>query len=108
MTRRARLIPLLLTATMAIPGASALAAGFSVSRIYIEYNQSGNDLGFHVSLDGEDWKTLKIVNPDGISVFEVATHGGYKDLGLTELFFEGAEPSLDDVPLGDLLALFPE
>lgn len=27
---------------------------------------------------------------------------------MTELFFEGAEPSLDDVPLDELLALFPE
>jgi hypothetical protein len=27
---------------------------------------------------------------------------------MTELFFEGAEPSLDDVPLDELLAMFPE
>ena len=27
---------------------------------------------------------------------------------MTELFFEGAEPSLDEFPLADLLALFPE
>ena len=34
--------------------------------------------------------------------------GPYAELGLTELFFEGAEPSLDEVPLEALLALFPE
>jgi hypothetical protein len=27
---------------------------------------------------------------------------------MTELFFEGAEPSLDEFPLKELLALFPE
>jgi hypothetical protein len=27
---------------------------------------------------------------------------------MTELFFEGAEPSLDEFPLSELLALFPE
>jgi hypothetical protein len=27
---------------------------------------------------------------------------------MTEMFFEGAEPSLDEFPLDDLLALFPE
>ena len=84
------------------------AAEFSIARIYIEYNASGNDLGYHVSLDGEDWRSLKIVNPDRKTLFEVAGKGAYKELGMTELFFEGAEPSLADFPLKDLLALFPE
>jgi hypothetical protein len=84
------------------------AAPFKEARIYIEYNQIPNDLGFHVSLDAEDWTSLKIFNPSGIMIFEVSGHGGYQDLGMTELFFEGAEPMLDDFPLDDLLALFPE
>ena len=87
---------------------SAWAAKFAESRIYIEYNESGNDLGFHVSLDGEDWQSLRIVNPAGATIFEVEGRGAYRDLGMTELFFEGAEPSLDEFPLADLLALFPE
>jgi hypothetical protein len=81
---------------------------FAESRIFIEYNSTDNDLGFHVSLDGEDWKSLKIVGPTGRTIFRVQGKGGYRDLGLTELFFEGAEPSLFDVPLDELLALFPE
>ena len=83
------------------------AARLSISRIYIEYNSSANDLGFHVSLDGEDWKTLKILNPSGTNIFEVTGKGAYAQLGLTELFFEGAEPTLDEVPLVELLAKFP-
>jgi hypothetical protein len=89
-------------------GSPARAAELSVSRIFIEYNQSANDLGYHVSLDGEDWTRLAIVNPDGKRIFEVQGRGAYKLLGMTELFFEGAEPSLDDFPLRELLALFPE
>jgi hypothetical protein len=89
-------------------GAASWAAGFAEARIFIEYNSTDNDLGFHVFLDGEDWKTLKIVNPNGRTIFEVAGRGAFEDLGLTELFFEGAEPSLDDIPLDELLALFPE
>jgi hypothetical protein len=88
--------------------APSWAAKFPISRIYIEYNSSANDLGFHVSLDGEDWKTLKIVNPAGTTIFDLAGKGPYAQLGLTELFFEGAEPNLDDFPLDQLLALFPE
>jgi hypothetical protein len=84
------------------------AARFAEARIYIEYNSTYNDLGFHVFLDGEDWRSLRILNPAGGTIFEVEGKGGYKDLGLTELFFEGAEPSLDEFPLEDLLALFPE
>ncbi|MGH9786873.1 MAG: hypothetical protein ACRD88_22105, partial [Terriglobia bacterium] len=90
------------------PLAPAWAAKLAISRIYIEYNSSANDLGFHVSLDGQNWETLKIVNPSGTTIFEVAGKGGYEGLGLTELFFEGAEPNLDEFPLEDLLARFPE
>jgi hypothetical protein len=88
--------------------APSWAAKFEISRIYIEYNSSANDLGFHVSLDGEDWKTLKIVNPAGVTILDLTGKGPYAQLGLTELFFEGAEPNLDDFPLAQLLALFPE
>lgn len=88
----------------AVPGN---AAKLEIARIYIEYNSSANDLGFHVALDGEDWKSLKIVNPLGATVFEVTGKGPYAQLGLTELFFEGAEPTLDEVPLDQLLAKFP-
>ena len=65
-------------------------------------------LGFHVSLDGEDWTDLKIFDPTGKKIFDVSAGGGYKNLGLTELFFEGAEPNLAEFPLEELLALFPE
>jgi hypothetical protein len=111
MSRHARLLPVLLGAVAALVlGAAApgWAARFAEARIFIEYNSSDNDLGFHVFLDGEDWKTLTIVNPAGRTIFEAAGKGAYQELGLTELFFEGAEPSLNEVPLAELLARFPE
>ncbi len=80
----------------------------AISKIYIEYNFSANDLGFHISLDGEDWSSMKIINPSGRTIFNVKGRSGFGNLGMTELFFEGAEPSLDEVPLAELLALFPE
>jgi hypothetical protein len=110
MTRHARLLHVVLLGAVAL-GLGTLpgrAASFKEARIYIEYNASANDLGFHVFLDAEDWEALTIANPAGTTIFEVEGKGGYTDLGLTELFFEGAEPSLDDFPLEDLLARFPE
>jgi hypothetical protein len=79
-----------------------------VAKVYWEYNDSDNDLGVHVSIDGEDWKKIKIFRPDGKKIFEVKGSGPYNVLGMTELFFEGAEPSLSEFPLADLLSMFPE
>lgn len=103
-----RLFALLACAVLAAAAIPARAKGFEIARIYIEYNESANDLGFHVSLDGEDWETLEIRDPRGTVIFDVDSGGGYTDLGLTELFFEGAEPTLTDFPVDQLLARFPE
>jgi hypothetical protein len=109
--KTARALPLLLatvTALISAAGAQGVEIPFKEARFYIEYNQTANDLGYHVSLDAEDWKRLKIVNPNGVKVFEVIGYAGYRQLGMTELFFEGAEPNLDEFPLDELLGLFPE
>jgi hypothetical protein len=111
MKQRAFFLPFALVlscAVLLLAAPPAAAKPLSIARIYIEYNESANDLGFHVSLDGEDWEELEIRDPRGTVIFEVESGGGYTDLGLTELFFEGAEPTLDDFPLEDLLARFPE
>lgn len=103
------MLPVFLAAMVALGlGAPVLAQEeFEEARIYIEYNESDNDLGFHVSLDGEDWTDLKIYDPNGTKIMDITAKGGYKNLGLTELFFEGAEPNLAEFPLEELLALFP-
>src|SRR5687767_1135674 len=98
---------LFLLCGFSICGSFVWAQRFSEARIFIEYNDTDNDLGFHIFLDGEDWRSLKIINPAGTTIFSVTGKAGYRRLGLTELFFEGAEPSLDDFPLENLLALFP-
>lgn len=106
---RTRWMHVSLAAALTLGAASAAhAVDFTEAEIYIEYNQSANDLGFHVSLDGPNWRSLTITNPYGEVVFEVTGTAGYAELGMTELFFEGAEPNLADVPVEDLLALFPE
>ncbi len=106
-----RPLPLLLATVAALisaGGAQGVEIPFKEARIYIEFNQTANDLGYHVSLDAENWKRLKIVNPNEVKVFEVIGFAAYRQLGMTELFFEGAEPNLDEFPLDELLGLFPE
>ena len=104
----AALVALIVGVTSPEAWAAKKKLELEISRIYWEYNSSANDLGVHVSLDGEDWRKLKIINPAGRTIFEVEGRGPYRMLGLTELFFEGAEPNLDDFPLENLLARFPE
>ncbi|HJW45491.1 MAG TPA: hypothetical protein VJ484_03280 [Lysobacter sp.] len=99
---------LALALLVAAPATAGEAVRLEIAKIYIEYNASGNDLGFHVFLDGEDWKDMAIVNPNGRPIFVVEGSGPYAELGMTELFFEGAEPSLDDIALRALLSRFPE
>ncbi len=114
MTKRARIFPSFLVSAVVWMAAGAadsraeLGPPLDITRIYWEYNASAEDLGVHVSLDGEDWKSLRIVNPKQTTIFEVAGSGPYEKFGMTELFFEGAEPSLEDVPLEKLLKKFPE
>ncbi len=104
-----RWLPVLAAASLILASVALRAeTPFGEARIYIEFNQTANDLGYHVSLDGEDWKRLEIENPNEVLIFSVRGYAAYRQLGMTELFFEGAEPNLDDFPLEDLLALFPE
>ena len=81
---------------------------FSKARIIFEFNSSGPDLGIQVSLDGEPWKEIKIVDPQGTTILEVEAAGRLKDFGLTELFAESNEPNFEDVRPEDILARFQE
>jgi hypothetical protein len=85
---------------------------FDRTKIIIEFNSSANegvgDVGVQVLLDGEPWQSLKIESPDGRTILNIRASRSLRKQGLTELFFESSEPSLDEVPLAEFLALFPE
>jgi len=105
MARNMRMLPVLLLAGAALfVGASSRAdraTPFDVARIFFEFNSTDNDLGVQVLLDGEDWNRLEIHDPRGDRILDITAEGSLGELGLTELFFESAEPSPEEV-----LALF--
>ncbi len=78
---------------------------FSAAQIYFEYNSTADDAGVQVFLDAEDWKRISIEDYRGKELLEIETGGGMRELGLTELRFEGAEPgpteALDAFPPGE-------
>lgn len=91
---------------------------FSEALVLVEINATDGDVGFHALLDGDPWRWARIDDPDGRRLFSAKAKGPLRDQGLTENFFESAEPVClpedaeeDDEPvvtLAEFLARFPE
>lgn len=65
---------------------------FEVAEIYFELNNTDGDLGIHSLVDGEPWKRLQIEDPRERQLLNIFVQGRLRKQGLTELFFESAEP----------------
>ena len=65
---------------------------FGECKALIEINASDGDIGFHFLMDGDDLNWARIVNPDGMKVFEDHAKGPLREQKLTETFAESAEP----------------
>lgn len=81
---------------------------FANARMYIEYNSSAEDLGFHVEFDGDPWVNATVTGPDGSRLFDLKGEGSLGDQGFTSNFFESAEYGIDKLSRGEFLARFPE
>jgi hypothetical protein len=84
------------------------AKKLSETAIYIEINDTDGDAGIQIFLDGEGWDSMRVFDPYGNTILDVRAEGSVGIQGITELFLESAEPSFDEQPLAELLALFPE
>ncbi len=80
---------------------------FDEHEIFFELNNTDGDLGIHALIDGEAWKSLEIEDPSGREILEVKLKGRLRLQGLTEIFFESAEPVFDDLAPVDFFARFP-
>lgn len=81
---------------------------FSAAKILIELNATAQDAGIQMLIDGEGWRQVQVYSPAGEKLLDVRPRGSVGVIGITELFFESAEPSLQDLPLEELLEMFPE
>ena len=77
------------------------------AEIRIEINATDGDAGIQVFLDGVGWDTMQMTSPDGSVQFGVAAGNSVGMQGITEFFFESAEPSFEEQTLEELLELFP-
>ncbi|MGQ0734634.1 MAG: hypothetical protein ACT4QD_13385 [Acidobacteriota bacterium] len=81
---------------------------FSEAALFIELNHTDGDLGIHASIDGGPWTALQIMSGTGRELLEIASRGRLQRQGLTQLFFESAEPSFDELDPMDFFNRFPE
>ncbi len=81
---------------------------FDVASLYFELNDTDGDLGIHSLIDGEPWKKLEIEDPYEREMLNIKVQGRLKRQGLTELFFESAEPTFDELTPEQFFHRFPE
>jgi hypothetical protein len=70
---------------------------FDEAQVFFEFNTTDNDLGFQLFLDAEGWHKVTLAGPNGEQLVRIVADGNLANLGLTELRFESAEPSPDEV-----------
>jgi hypothetical protein len=81
---------------------------FEVGELFFELNNTDGDLGIHGMVDGDEWKRLKIEDPYERRMMSVRASGRLKRQGITELFFESAEPTFDELSPKRFFKRFPE
>ncbi len=81
---------------------------FEDAAVYLELNNTDGDLGIHGLVDGDEWSEITLEDPTGRALIEIANYGSVAIQGLTELFFESAEPTFDNLNPDDFFARFPE
>jgi hypothetical protein len=87
-------------------GQEQKAVQLKQAKLIIEHNATDEDTGFQGFLDGEGWRQIEVIGPEG-AVLRFEGCGKVGSLGLTELFFETVEPENSRVPINAMLARLP-
>ena len=82
--------------------ATGASVPFADVELFFEFNSTDNDLGLQLFLDSDGWKRVRVLDPGKNEIVLMQAEGKLARLGITELRFESAEPSPEEV-----LALFP-
>ena len=81
---------------------------YDVAEVFFELNDTDGDLGIHALIDGEPWRHLAIEDQNGRRVLNIHVRGRLRRQGLTEIFFESAEPPFDELAPAAFFERFPE
>jgi hypothetical protein len=113
-----RLLPIYLVSIIALAAGAVTPAclaqengdeiQFADVDVFLELNNTDGDLGFHSSIDGDAWKSLTIETPRDRKNLNIRTGGSLQVHGLTQLDFESAEPTFEELPPKVFFQRFPE
>ena len=81
---------------------------FDEAFIFFELNNTDGDLGIHAKIDGDAWRRLEIENEKERRLLRLNVTSSLRRQGLTELFFESAEPTFDELAPAKFFRRFPE
>jgi hypothetical protein len=76
-------------------------------KFFIEFNETDEDVGVQCVLGGEPYKSIKAYGPDDKKILDLKPRRALKKQGMSDFFFESAEPSLDDFSMQAFLKRFP-
>jgi hypothetical protein len=106
----------LIASALAVAPLGLAQAEFDETKVLIEINATDGDAGFHALFDAPAWKEVKMTDPNGMKIFDERAFANLRRQGLTENFFESAEPVCDPedaeedeaaVSLAEFIARFP-
>jgi hypothetical protein len=80
---------------------------FDEAHLFFELNNTDGDLGIHALIDGDAWKKLEIEDIREREILDVTVKGRLRRQGLTEIFFESAEPTFDELSPQQFFRRFP-
>ena len=104
--------PFLLAPALALSLGAASRNGeeieLDVAKVFIEFNSTDMDFGIQFFWDGEDWKRMQVEGPDGQAVLKINARRNLGAHGLTEGFFESAEPPTAKLSMAEFFERFPE
>ena len=81
---------------------------FSVAELFFELNDTDGDLGIHAAIDGGTWTSLEVEGPRDRQLLAIISKGTLRSQGLTQLAFESAEPTFEELDPADFFRRFPE
>jgi hypothetical protein len=81
---------------------------FEEAELFFELNDTDGDLGIHGSIDGGPWVSLTIEGPADVRLLDIISRGALRRQGMTQLFFESAEPGFDELAPAAFFRRFPE
>lgn len=110
MTRHLISLAALLVVALPLGTASAKKATVELDEaaVFIEWNSTDTDFGIQFFWDGEAWNKMRVRDGNRKTVLSIKVSGSARLQGMTEGFFESAEPPASELSMAQFFARFPE